>query len=172
MRWIVFVIVLFVTLALQTAVAPFLAVQTVRPDFAALLAIHIALAAPALEAPLAACLVGLAVDLLSSSYGARANVGAGALAYGLVALVIVRVRKHTFRDHALTYFVFALLGTTMIHALRMAHMLYVTDSLSRWPGGVVAVIGWGVYAAAISPYAHWLLRRSRLIWGAGPSRAR
>src|SRR5262245_20646512 len=75
MRWVLFAVALYVVVVLQTAVMPFLSLHSIRPDLPALLAIHIALAGPSLDALIAAWFVGLVVDLNGASFGAHANVG-------------------------------------------------------------------------------------------------
>jgi len=169
MRWVMFAILLYLIIVLQTAVAPFLAVMhVVRPDFPLLFAVYFALAAPVPDALLAACITGLAVDLSGASFAASSNIGVNALAYGFAALAIVKLRHLLFRDHAVTYLFFVLTGGFLIHLAGGLFMLYRTGQFERAPDAVQIAIYTAIYTALISPYAHWLLRRSRGVLGFGP----
>ena len=170
MRWVLFAVALYIVVVLQTAVTPLLSLHAVRPDLTALLAIHIALAGPAVDAVLAAWIIGLAVDLNGAAFGSHANVGANALAYSLTALLILRLRSVFFRDHASTYFFLALVGTFSIQTVTTLHMLYVTDQMSRLAEGLMVSAYTAIFTAAVSPYAFWVLRRARNVLGFGPVR--
>jgi len=168
MRWIVFAILLYVAIVLQTALVPHIHVLSVWPDLPLLLAVHLMLAAPAPEAMLAAWIIGLLVDLNSGSYPNGSNVGASALAYGLAALFVVRIRRHWFRDQASTYFLFTMVCAFAIHALVNLHVLWASGQFHRWKEGLALALGVMFYSAGISPYAHWILRRMRVLLGLGP----
>src|SRR5262245_23975678 len=98
MNWVAFSVVLFVLTVLQTAVAPFIAVHTIRPDLMVIFAVYCALSARTHDALLACWIIGLVIDLASLSYADRANVGFHAFALGLLALAIVKTRDLTFRE--------------------------------------------------------------------------
>lgn len=168
MRWIVFAIVLFFVIVLQTALVPHIHVLSAWPDLPVLLAVHLMLVAPAPEAMLAAWIIGFAVDLNSVSYSNSSNIGVSALSYGLTALLVLRARRHWFRDQASTYFLFVLVAASLVHMLVDLHMLYVTDQMPQWKARLALSLGVAFYTTLLSPYAHWLLRRLRGALGIGP----
>lgn len=170
MKWVFFLIVLYVFVVMQTALMPFVALHSIRPDLVILLAVHVALAAPLPDALLAAAVAGLSVDLCGLGFGDRANVGIHALAFGLTALLIVRIRGVIFRDNAATYFVMTFAATTLIHLLVGLHMLFVAGQMARMWTIAVTCIYTAAYTAFVSPYAHWFLRRTRAMLGIGPVR--
>ncbi|MEE8168916.1 MAG: rod shape-determining protein MreD [Phycisphaerae bacterium] len=170
MRWALFAVVLYVVVVVQTALVPFIEVQSVRPDLLVLLAVYLALAAPTAEALLAGWIIGFAVDLNSLSFAPASNVGAFALVYGMTVLVIVQLRRFTFRDHGVTYFMSVFAAALAIHAAVNAHTLYVTGQSDRWIDALAISTGTAFYTALISPYAHWVCRRHRAMLGLAPAR--
>ena len=171
MRWIVFAVLLYAAVVLQTALMPFAELHGVRPDLPALLATFVALTAPGADALLAAFVTGIVVDLCDSSFaGGRANVGVNALAYTLVMGLLVRLRRLMFREHASTFFIVSGLSTASIHALAAVHAAWATDTLRELPSGLLWPCFAALYTALVSPYAFWLLRRTRPVLGVGPIR--
>lgn len=167
LHWITFIVVLVVVTALQKTLAPFIAVQAVRPDFMAILAVHYALAARPSDALLACWGVGVAIDLTSLSYADAPNVGLHALSLGLIALAIVWVRDLTFRESVVTQLVFTFLTKLALVVFTGAYMLYVVPTPRRF--GEILLSGFyaAVYTTVLAPYGHWLLRRFRNILGIG-----
>jgi rod shape-determining protein MreD len=170
MRWVLFGVVLYLAIIVQTALVPYVALHSVRPDLVVLLAVHVALAAPPADALLAAWVAGLAVDLCGLGLGERTNLGANALAYGMVALLVVRLRSLVFRDHASTYFIAAFGAAFLIHVLVALHLLYATQQMDRALDATVASLYAAAYTAFVSPYAYWALRRARGVLGIAPVR--
>lgn len=168
MRWVWFFIFLLGAIVVQTTLAPFMAIQGVRPDFMILLMVHVALVAPAADAMLAGWAIGLGYDLSQLSYDTHANVGVAAFVFGLAAMLIVRIRSATYREHAATLFAFSLCAAMFIHTMLSLVTLYRFDQMSRWTGGLGVGLATAIYTAAVSPYAHWLLRRARGTLGFGP----
>lgn len=167
MHWIAFAILLYLATVLQSAVAPFLAVHTIRPDLLVIVAVHYALLARAPDALIACWLTGLAIDLTGLSYTEHANVGVNAFVLGLVALLIVGLRDLTFRESALTQLVFTFLAKLILSLLVGLHMLWAVGQWHRW-GEVFTAACWAaVYTALLAPYGHWILRRLRTLLGLG-----
>lgn len=169
MRWIPFAILVYMAAVLQTAVAPYLALHGVWPDFLVIVALYYVLAAKAVDAMLACWIVGLVIDLTGLSYpGARAaNVGAHALALGLISVPLVRLRDYVFRESVWTQLTFTFTAMFALAALAGLHMLYTTGHLDR----IGTVLTRGAYEAAytavLAPYGHWLLRLFRGPLGVG-----
>jgi len=173
MRWVVFAIVLALFTVFQTSVAPFLAMHSVRPDFMLIFAVFIALMARSQDALIACWGVGLAMDLMSLSYGDAANVGLHAFCLGLIGAGIVGIRSYLFRDSVVTQVVFTITAKLILDLLAGAYMLYRLDAWHRF-GEVTLLALWAAaYTAVVAPYVHWLLRRLRTALGVGmPHRVR
>ena len=167
MRWIAFAILLYVVTVLQTTLAPFIAVHTIRPDFMLILAVNYALMVRSADALLACWCIGFAIDLTGISYTNHSNIGVHALSLGLIALAIVNIRELTFRESPVTQLVTTFIVKLVVALLAGIHMLYVLDQWDRF-GEVLTLAFWAaVYTSAISPYGHWILRRIRRPLGIG-----
>lgn len=161
MRWIAFAILIYLVLVLQTAVAPLLAMHTVWPDFMVVTAVWFALMARAPDAMLACWFIGLAMDLAGLSYQGHSNVGAHALALGLLSIAIVKVRDFTFRESVASQLFYTFFTKLGLCALVGLHMLYVVGELGRFGEVMARGLYEAVYTAALAPYGHWLLRQFR-----------
>ncbi len=169
MHWIAFTILVYVVTVLQTTLAPFIAVHTIRPDLIVIVAVHYALLARNNDALIACWLIGLAIDLtgLSYSHSGYANVGINAFCLGLLAMLIVKTRELTFRESALTQLAVTFLVKLSLGVLVGIHMLYALDQLDRL-GDILTTSFWAaVYTAALAPYLNWALRRLRAPLGIG-----
>ncbi|MCG8408358.1 MAG: rod shape-determining protein MreD [Phycisphaerales bacterium] len=167
MRWIAFAILLYLVTVLQTTVAPFIALHTIRPDFMVILAVYYALLARQQDAPLACWCIGLAVDLTTISYTDYANVGVHAFSLGFIGLIVCKVRELTFRESALTQLIFSFLAKLILASLVGLHMLYVMGEWDRLGETVVTAVWGAVYTAVLAPYGHWILCRLRTVLGVG-----
>ena len=173
MRWIGFVILLYVVTVLQSTLAPFIAVHTIRPDIMVIVAVHYALLVRGYDAMLACWCIGLATDLAGLSYPSDSNVGVNAFSLGFIAIVIVKVRELTFRDSAVTQLVLTFLTKLTLALIVGVHMLYVLDEWHRFGEVATAAVWAAVYTALLAPYGHWMLRRFRGALGIGlPDRLR
>jgi len=169
MRWVAFAILLYIALALQSAAAPFVAVNSIRPDLIVIVAVHYALAARTYDALLACWCLGLAVDLVSISYRGHANVGLHALVLSLLAMPIVKVRSFFFRDSVFTQLVFTFLAKLALDLIVGMHMMWAVGDSSRWGEIAAAAVYSAIYTAVLAPYGHWFLRRFRGVLGIGAS---
>ncbi len=169
MRWATFGLVLYVVMVLHTAAAPFVAVNGIRPNLLAILAVYVALAARSQDALLACWVVGMATDLCSQSYRGHGNVGVNALALGLVGLGIVKVREYTFRDSVVTHLVFTFGATLLLSMAVGAHLCWVRDDWDPFGRAVAASIYAAIYTGVLAPYGHWCLHKLRGLMGIGTS---
>lgn len=169
MRWVAFAILLYVAVALQSAAAPFVAVNSIRPDLMVVIAVHYALAARVYDALLACWFIGLVIDLSGISYRDRANVGLHALALGLLAIPIVKMRSFIFRDSVLTQLVFTFLAKLALDLVVGIHMMWAIGDWGRWGEVASRAIYAAIYTAVLAPYGHWFLRRFRGALGIGAS---
>ncbi|QDV91492.1 rod shape-determining protein MreD [Phycisphaerae bacterium RAS2] len=167
MRWIPFAILLYLTAVLQSTLAPFLAVHSIRPDFLVIVAVHYALAARATDALIACWIIGFVTDLTTLSIGEYGNVGIHAFAFGLAALAIVALREITFRESVITQIVCTFLARVVVAGVTGLHLLWVADAWSRTGEILLVGVYSAAYTAAIAPYGHWLLRRGRGLLGIG-----
>ncbi len=161
MRWIIFAILLYLMLALQGAVAPFLALHSVWPDFLVITAVYFALMAKPADAMLACWIVGLLMDLASLSYSNHSNVGIHAVSLGLIAVGIIKVRDLFFRESVWSQLFFTFITKLLLAALVGLHMLYVTGALDRYGEVLTKGVYEAIYTAALAPYGQWLLRQFR-----------
>lgn len=161
MRWIPFVILVYVACVLQTTAMAFLEVHSVRPDLLVLVAVYYALLARRPDALLACWLLGLAVDLNGLSFHTRSNVGLHALAFGLIALLAVRVRELFFRDQMMTFVWFMVAWVLLLEALVGMHLMWATGQWNRFGELALAGTYTAIYTAIFAPYVHWLLKRLR-----------
>jgi rod shape-determining protein MreD len=173
MRWIAFVILLYVVTVLQTTVAPFIAVHTIRPDLMVIMAVHYALLVRTSDALIACWCIGIAIDLTGISYAHYSNVGINALAIGLLTIFIVNIRELTFRDSVVTQLIFTFLVKLALALMVGMHMLFVLGDWGRFGEVLTTAIWAAVYTAVLSPYGHWILRQFRGVLGIGaPHRLR
>ncbi len=169
MRWVSFAILIYIAVVLQAAAVPFISVNSIRPDLMVMIAVYYALSARTYDALIACWCIGLAIDLTSLSYQDAGNVGLHAFSLGLIALAIIGIRGFTFRDSPLTQLLCAFAAKFVLDFLVGLHMMFVTGSWNLV--GEITTIGIyaAVYTAVLTPYAHWCLRRVRVLLGIGAS---
>jgi rod shape-determining protein MreD len=170
MRWIAFIILACLLIVLQTTVAPFIAVHSIRPDLMVLAAVYYALMARRRDALLACWCLGFAVDLNGLPLSAHSTVGVSALAYGLAGLLVVRLRELTFPEHVLTYVVIVTAWTFWTDLASGLHLMWRLEQPERFANFAVRAGYAALYSAVLAPYAHWLLRRLRNVLGLGAVR--
>ncbi len=169
MRWIPFAILVYLALVVQTAVAPFLSLHGVQPDFVVILAVYYALVAKPPDAMLACWIIGLASDLAGLSFAGHGNVGVRALSLGLISVLIVKVRELTFRDSVWSQLVFTFATKACLSILVGLHALYVAGAALGLNEILARSFYEAVYAAVLAPYGHWMLRQLRGPLGVGPA---
>ncbi len=164
MRWITFFLLLYLATALQAAhLAQWSEVGYFHLEYLVLLAIFYALFAEEDSAILAGFWCGLVYDLTSQSL-----LGSEALMLGLIALGLVKIRKHIFRNNALSQIVMTFLAVIIFLVGRTA-----IDSGVSWafgqPGVAISPVLFAgvtfssaVYTAVIAPLMF------RLIFLLGP----
>jgi cell shape-determining protein MreD len=169
-RWILFLIVTYVALVVQTTVGGLLVVHTgvgpIAPDLLAMVAVFVAMAVRnGTDAGLACWVLGLGLDLASGP-GGTTVVGPMAVAFGLGGLAIFRLRETLFRDKVVTQVVMVLLFTAATHMLWLTLQAIFTRSLTWGDYGdaLLQAVMIGAYSAALAPLIHaFLLRHERLL---------
>ena len=137
MRWAVFAIAAYLVMVLQVGLAKHLSVSTesgqVQPEFALLLAVLVALAAPVRTAVIAGGILGLLMDLAASPYAlapaedaasaapaAMTLIGPYALGYMAGAYLVVQLRPMLFRQHPLALSAMVLAAGAESHLIVLA----------------------------------------------------
>jgi rod shape-determining protein MreD len=165
MNWVGFAVLVYLTTVVQTSVAPFLAVHSIRPDFLVIVAVFFGLYARAADAMLGCWIIGLLIDLSSLSHPVRANVGLHALTLGLLAVFMVKTRGVTFREGMVSHLIYTFV---VCFLLTLAVRLHTTWDSPDWPalGRQSAVAFYtSVYTSLLAPYVHFALRRLRGLLG-------
>ena len=155
MRWVSFFILVFVTMVLQVGLGRLIGLgpQRIMPDLLLLLAVVLAFRGPVDEVLLASWFLGLAKDLTS-----QAPLGMYALSFGLLALLITRLRGVLYGENMLTQAVAALVGSFLVE-----HLVFVLGLLKgRYTGAVYESVVLGMmfsalFTAALIPYAQWIV---------------
>lgn len=109
MRWLPFLILAYLIVALQMALGGFLAWGGVKPNLILPVAVFIVINARREEALLGAFILGVLQDLPSQQ-----PPGLYAFSYGLMALFMVGMRSALYRDHLLTHFFTTFAGGLLV----------------------------------------------------------
>jgi rod shape-determining protein MreD len=162
MRWIMFLILLYVMSAFQAA--HFLGIPSGDRHWPELLylqalAIFYAMFANEAEAPLAALACGLMIDLLSTP---TVLVGTNMIPLGITALLVVRTRLVIFREQMFAQGVMTLLALLLFALVStIFRVLIGTPALegqSFWTQLFTLIVDAG-YTAAFAPFIFWLFFR-------------
>ncbi len=168
MKWTVFAILAVVFLVLQTTLGSAIAIQSIRPNWVFVLVVFYALWGPWPDAAIAAWLLGLGVDLLSTASGGG-RIGLYAFCFGAAAWAMMQIRAAFFREHAVTQFVmtavFAMLVEFLVEVFRWWTLRGAP--MDRHIGGVAFFTA--LYTAAWAPYLHWMLLRLHRWTGLKPA---
>ena len=177
MRWTVFLVLVCLTLVVQTSLVQWLTFSagsagTVQPDLLALTAVFVALFARAgLDAMLAAWALGLAADLTT-----QAAVGVMPVAYALAAGAVFRLRDAFFRDRISTRFILTLVFCLLAHPLWVTAQAAIDWRRNTWGGyglTLLQAVLLSLYTAVLAPPLHWLLAKTGpLLWGQPAGRPR
>lgn len=159
MRWIGFLILLYVATVFQTTIAPFIEIHGVRPDVLVIVAVYYGLMAQRYDALIAAWCVGMMVDLTSLGFHSYSNVGVCAIGYSIAIMMIVGLREYTFRDTPVAQVLYCFGAKVFISGFALLHMaVIVGDSVNI--GSLSALALWEAgFTAVIAPYVCWILRR-------------
>ncbi len=153
MRWIPFLILLYLLLLVQTTVVGMISftsrwVGVIHPDLLAICAVFIALQVRSgIDSMLAGWALGMALDLTTGGGGGGAAtvIGPMAIAYALGSAAVYRVRDAFFRDRPLPQAVLAMLFVAF------AHTFWVTAQTLR--AGGIAPADYGIMLLQIAAVA-------------------
>lgn len=169
MRWITFVILLYVAAALQ--LARFGALSPAGKAFPVieylpLLAIFYALYASEEHAPLPAIWCGLVYDLFSADL-----FGIATLSLALVCWTVTRIRLSIFREHLISQFVIVLVAVGAFGTVGgiLRHLAPLLVGGAKSPYGFFQILGRmaanALYTALVAPAIFWVLFRFSSLLG-------
>jgi rod shape-determining protein MreD len=174
MRWLSYLILGYVAVALQIGLAPYLAYHGAVPNLVLLAVIFIAVNAPRDAALLGCFLLGFMQDLVTQQ-----PPGLFAFSYGLVALFVVATQQVVYKGHPLTHFSLAMVGelitvcVLLIHSLARPAAPHVLDGKMILPRirfsptiGLEDVL----YTAILAPFVLAVLQRMKGLFGFQPGR--
>jgi len=153
MRWLSFSILLFALIVVQVSMGYLFGI--IKPDFLLLLAVLLAYRGSGPKMLIACWILGFAKDLTS-----EASLGCYAFAFGLIALLIVRVRELFYGDHPLALIILTALCSFIVEQMILA-LGFIKGDLAE---SSYATITWALLFAALftgglAPYGQWLVMK-------------
>jgi rod shape-determining protein MreD len=156
MRWWVFAILAYLSLALETSLRDVLEIGAtgVSPSFAIIYATFIALNAPSRVALWACLVLGLGIDLLSTvGDGTYIVIGPNALGYTLACVLLLQMRTLVLHRNLTTLALCVLIAAVFAHIVVLALMTARSwvDPLA-WNMGqqLLTRLGIALYSAALT----------------------
>lgn len=165
MNWVGFAVIAYLVTVIQTSVAPFLAVHTIRPDFMVIVAVFFGLYARPADAMLGCWIIGLLIDLCSLSHPLRANVGLHALLLGLLGVFMVKTRGVTFREGMISHFIYSFAVCFLMTFAARLHTNWESPGGPETGRQAAVALYTAVYTSMLAPYVHFALRRLRGVLG-------
>jgi len=176
MRWIPFIILIYVAVLVQVAMGAlpvyFSLTGNIAPDITAIVAVFLSLSLrDPRDAMIAAWSLGLAMDLmLCGMGGAPTVVGPMAIAYVAGSGLIFRVREAFFRERALARALLTLLFCLIVYILWVTMQTVRGFAWSAWWPAMTRTIGISIYTAVIAPLVCMVLQRCSGWFIATPAR--
>lgn len=165
MRWVPFLILVYVVMLVQTTVGKVLTFQrtawgAVGPDLAALVAVYLALhLRDGLDLAIATWTLGLAVDLTTGGPA----VGPMPLAYLLAGAAVLKLREAVFREQASVQMLMTLVFCVIAHGVwvtvQSLWLSAATRSWGQYVGTLKQALALSLYTALLMPLGHWALAR-------------
>jgi rod shape-determining protein MreD len=157
MRWFNFAILVFITLVLQIGVCKRIGIgqQRIMPDLLLLTAVILAFRAPANHALIACWVLGFAKDVTSSS-----PLGSYALCFGLMALLLVRMREVLYGMRSVTLIIVTFGMSLLIEqAVYLFCVLKDTASWDQYSGITFTMLLSAMITGGLAPYGFWLITK-------------
>jgi len=184
MRWIPFIVLIYLVVIVQTTVGGILTfagggIGTIGPDLMAIVAVFVAMhVRSGSDAALAAWAAGLALDLTTAGGpGAATVVGPMPIAYALAAAAVFKIREAFFRERAVPQALLALIFCLLAHGLwlTLQSLLARGEAItwSTYGRRLLQAAMLAAYTAVLMPIAHRGLFRIRgwlIVAPAGRSR--
>ena len=174
MRWLSYFMLAYVAVAMQIALAPFIAYHHAAPNLVLLAVIFIAVNAPRDPALLGCFVLGMLQDLVTQQ-----QPGLFALSYGLVAMFVVSTQQVVYREHPLTHFSLTLAGGLTTAAVLLLHgwihppaprLTDVTPALRPIRVSATVLLTGVLYTAILAPFVLGLLQRLKRFFAFQPAR--
>ncbi len=184
MRWVPFVILVYVTVLVQTTLGRVMTFHTagmgrVGPDLAAIVAVFLALRLrDGVELALAAWALGLAVDLASGAGGGLgAAVGPMALAYVVASAAVFRLREEMFRERPVVQVLLAAIFCLLAHGIWVTFQSVLLENgqggWARYWRTMKQAVALAAYTAVLAPIGCWILGKcERLLIAVQAGRSR
>ncbi|MCF7957333.1 MAG: rod shape-determining protein MreD [Phycisphaerae bacterium] len=157
MKWLSFIILIFIAVILQCGLANPLGLgpQRIMPDLLLLTAVILLLHSTGDKALVACWLAGLAKDLTS-----LAPFGCYALAFGLMALLLTKTRALFYDDRPIALMIFTFAATVFTEEATLFIGILKGDFHSDSTHILLPVIlATALLTAILAPYAHWVLMK-------------
>ncbi|MCH7808306.1 MAG: rod shape-determining protein MreD [Planctomycetes bacterium] len=153
MRWLTFLLLAGLALVLQSAIAPFVEIFGVRPDWLLVVVVFFSLYARASDAALGAWMIGFAADLMTIE-----RMGLLSLSYLAAALLVSTIRDYVFCYRAGTQFIVTAVICFIVHFgwWTYRHVLY-DPAGSLFVDFVQHVALSSLYTAVWAPFVHRFL---------------
>jgi len=170
MRWLSFLILVLAALLVQVSICRPLGLgpQQVMPDLLVLLAVVLIFWGGGDDDVLAGCWVlGLAKDLSSA-----APLGAYALSFGVMALLIRRLRELLYGQRLLPMMIITGLGSFLVEQTVFFLSVLKGDALSDRYGRLsTGMMFSALFTGALTPYVYWLVGKLHRQLGLGRGRS-
>ncbi|HNQ23541.1 MAG TPA: rod shape-determining protein MreD [Phycisphaerae bacterium] len=161
MRWLSFAVLAVLVLSLQGALAPRLEVLGLRPDWALVIVVFLALYATPRSALIGAWVLGAGADLMTLE-----RPGLLSLTYVLLAWGIAGLREYVFRARPDTQFLLTLGAAAAAQAAWVLYRALVYAEPGFGPGGaLLEILGGAAYTAIWAPPVHAILLRRAGLFG-------
>ena len=161
MRWLTFLLLAGLALVFQSAIAPFVELFGVRPDWLLVVVVFFSLYARPSDAALGAWLIGFAADLMTIE-----RMGLLSLSYLGAALLVSTIRGYVFCYRPGTQFIVTAIVCFIVHFAwwTYRHVLY-DPAGSLLLDFVQHVVLSSLYTAAWAPFIHRFLLMGRWWFG-------
>lgn len=152
--WLGFLILAFIAVCAQTALAPHVEVLHARPDLMLLLVVFYGIHARGSDGLLTAWVAGLFTDLCSQE-----PLGLYCVLYSVVALVLIQARELVFRDHLLTHVVLTFVLALAVKLALAAYVMWRYPLVSAENPLFTRAIVSALYTTALAPVVQYPLIR-------------
>jgi rod shape-determining protein MreD len=160
MAWIPYFILAYLTLGLQIGLRGYFEIGQAWPNLVLLVAIFIAVNAPREAALLGCFMLGVMQDLATQQ-----TLGLFAFSYGLVAMFTVSTQQVVYREHPLTHFTLALVGSILTSLVLVIH-----GWIYQGRPSMMAMFYSALYTAVLAPVVLGVLQRMRRAFSFQPPR--
>jgi rod shape-determining protein MreD len=160
MAWVPYFILSYITLGLQIGLRGYFEIGQAWPNLVLLVVVFIAVNAPREAALLGCFMLGVMQDLATQQ-----TLGLFSLSYGLVAMFTVSTQQVVYREHPLTHFTLALVGSIMTSVV-----LFIHGWIHPPRPSPMAMFYSALYTAVLAPIVLGVLQRLRRAFSFQPPR--